>query len=64
MVSKELEILRHIFEKYSNRKFHANSSFESRVVQCGVTDRQTDRAKLIEAFGNLAHAPNNYSVPI
>jgi len=28
---------RHIFEKYSNTKFHKNSSSESRDVPCGQT---------------------------
>jgi len=32
-----------IFEKYSNIKFHENSSSGSRVVPCGRKDGQTDR---------------------
>jgi hypothetical protein len=32
-----------IFEKSPNIKFHENPSSGSRVVQCGQTDRQTDR---------------------
>jgi hypothetical protein len=43
-------------------KFHANSSFENRDVQCGVTDRQTETTKLIGAFDNLSNVPKNYSV--
>ena len=44
-----LEFSRHIFEKYSSIKFHANPSSESRVVSREQTDgqtmtyRQTDR---------------------
>jgi len=31
----ELEFSRHIFEKYTNIKFHKNLSSRSRVVLCG-----------------------------
>jgi hypothetical protein len=34
----ELEFLGHIFEKFSNIKFHENPSSGSRVVPCGQTD--------------------------
>jgi len=34
----ELDFHRHIFEKYSNIKFHENPSSGSRVVPCGQTD--------------------------
>jgi len=33
----------HIFEKYSNIKFHENLFSESQVVPCGWIDRQTDK---------------------
>jgi len=36
-----LEFYEHIFEKYSNTKFHKNLSSGSRVVSCRRTDRQT-----------------------
>ena len=36
---KEPEFFRHIFETYSNIKFHENRSSESRDVPCGRTDR-------------------------
>jgi hypothetical protein len=36
---------RHIFEKYSDIKFHENLSSVIRVVSCGRTDSQTWRAK-------------------
>jgi hypothetical protein len=32
----------HIFEKYSNIKFHENLFSGSQVVPCGWTKRQTD----------------------
>jgi hypothetical protein len=32
----------HIFEKYSNNKFHENLSSGSQVVPIGWIDRQTD----------------------
>ena len=47
------------FEKFSNMKFHENPSSESRVVSCGRTDEETDMAKLIGAFRNVANAPKN-----
>jgi hypothetical protein len=52
--SWKLKISRHIFEKYSNVKFHENLSSWSIVVPCGQTDRQTDRPD--EAY-NLRHFP-------
>ena len=44
----------HIFEKYSNIKFHENTFSGSQVVACG----QTDTTKLAITFGNFADAPN------
>ena len=38
----ELELFRQILEKYSNIKFHENSSNESRVAACGWSGRWTD----------------------
>jgi len=38
----KLEFSRQIFEKFSNIKFHKNSSGASRVVPCGWTDGRTD----------------------
>jgi hypothetical protein len=59
-VLMRLEFSRHIFEKYSNIKFHANPSSGSRVVSRDqtdgrteidwLTDRLTDMANLIVAF--------------
>jgi hypothetical protein len=40
-ILRELEFSRHIFEKYSNIKFHGNPSNGCRVVPCGRTDGQT-----------------------
>jgi len=39
-----LEFSKQIFEKYSNVKFHENTSSGSRVVSCGRTDGQTWRS--------------------
>ena len=52
----KLEFSRHIFEKYSNIKFHENPSSASRVVPCGRTDRQV-MTKVIVVFRNLANVP-------
>jgi len=49
------EFPRHIFEQYSNIKFHENPSSGRRVVHAG---RRTDMTKLIDAFRNFANAPN------
>jgi hypothetical protein len=43
------EFSRHVFEKYSNIKFHHNPSSGSRVIQCG----QTDMTKAIVLFAIL-----------
>jgi len=42
----KLEFSRHIFEKYSNTKFHGNQSSGTRVVpwRDGTTDGQTWRS--------------------
>ena len=39
----KLEFSRQGLEKYSNIRYHGNSSSGSRVVPCSRTDRQTDR---------------------
>jgi len=44
-----------MFESYSNIKFHANLSLESRVVPSGRTDI-TDMTKLIFAVLKLEYA--------
>jgi len=46
----KLDLPGHIFEKYSNLKFHENPSSGSRVVPCG----QTDMTKLT-VFCNFAN---------
>ena len=38
-----LEFFRHIFEKYSNVKFHESPFSGSRVIPCGQINRRTDR---------------------
>jgi hypothetical protein len=39
----KLEFFQQIFEKYANMKFHKNPSSGSRVVRCGLRERQTGR---------------------
>jgi len=51
-------------KKYSNIKFHTNSSSRSRVVPCGGTAAQTDVTKLIVAFRNFANACKNGALRI
>jgi len=61
----KLEFSRHIFEKYSNIRFHENPSSESRAVPCGQTDGRTDVTKLIAAFLNFVNAPKKgFSSPV
>jgi hypothetical protein len=55
----QLEFSGQILEKFSNIKFHENSSSGSRVVPCGRIDGQTDITKLKVAFHNFANAPKN-----
>jgi hypothetical protein len=40
----------HIFEKYSNIKFHEDPPSGSRVVPCGQTDGRTDRNDEADSF--------------
>jgi hypothetical protein len=49
----KLEFSRHIFDKYSNIKFHENPSSRSRIVPCGRTNRQTVMKKLMSLFAIL-----------
>jgi len=58
----KLEFFRHIFEKYTNIKFHENSSSGSRIVPFGWTDGRTDMSNLIVAFGNFAKATKNFGL--
>ena len=51
----KLDLSRHIFEKYSNIKFHSTLSSGSRVVPSG----RTDMTKLIVVFRNFANVPIN-----
>jgi len=47
----------HIFEQYTNFKFHENLSCGSRVVPRARTDRPTDMTKLIVAFQSFVNMP-------
>jgi hypothetical protein len=38
LVLMKLELLRQIFQRYSDIKFHENPSTENRVVPCGRTE--------------------------
>jgi len=57
----KFESSRQIFEKYSNIKFHENTSCVSRVFPCGQTDGQADgradATKLLVAFHNFTKEP-------
>ena len=52
----KLEFSQHIFEKYSNIKFHENLCSGTRVVPCGRTDRQTAMTKLVVSVRYSANA--------
>jgi len=60
----KLKISRHIFEKYSNIKFHVKPFIGFQVVPSGRadtrTDGQTDMTKLIVVFRDCANAPKNW----
>ena len=49
----ELEFSEHIFEKFSNIKFHENSSVGSRVVPRGRAEGRTYMRKPAVAFHNF-----------
>ena len=55
----KLESSRHIYEKYSNIKFHENASDGCLVAPSGQTDRQRDMMKPTVAFLKFANAPQN-----
>jgi hypothetical protein len=55
----KLEFSRQIFGKYSNIKFHENSSGGSRDVPCGRKDVRTHMTKLTVAFRNFANTSKN-----
>jgi len=57
----ELQFSRRIFEKYTDKKFHKNTSIVSRVVSCGRTYKQKDMTKLIVAFRSFAKALKHYN---
>ena len=50
----KLEYSLRVFERYSNTKFHENSSSGSRVVPCGRTDRQDKANSRFEQFRESA----------
>jgi hypothetical protein len=53
----KLEFSRHMFEKYSNIKFHENPSSGSQVVACRRLDRWTHMTKVTVAFCNSVKVP-------
>jgi hypothetical protein len=55
---RKLEFSGQTIEKYTNIKFHENTSSGSRVVACGQTDRRMDM-KSVVAFRKFACAPKN-----
>jgi len=52
-LSDFLEFSRQIFPKYSNTRFHENSSSGSRVIPCGRTDGWADMKTLTVVFRSL-----------
>jgi hypothetical protein len=50
---------RQIFEKFSNIKFHENSSIGSRLLPCWPTDKRTETTKQIAAYHNFAKTSTN-----
>jgi len=58
----KFELSLQIFEKFSNIKFHENTSIGIRVVPCGrkdgQTDRRTDMKKIKSIGGSFQHVSN------
>jgi len=61
LILMKLVLLRYIFEKYSNTKFHKNPFSGSRVVSRGQTGGQTDMTKIVVTCCNLTNTPKNDS---
>jgi hypothetical protein len=61
-ILRKLEFYGQIFEKWSNMRFHENSSSWSRVVIFGRTDGWTNMTNLTVGFRNFAKAPKNWSL--
>jgi hypothetical protein len=59
----KLESSWHIFEKYSNIKFHKNLSSGNGVVPWGRTDRQANMKQII-VFRNFVNAPKHEWKPL
>jgi hypothetical protein len=57
----KLKFSRHIFEHFSNTKFHENTFSGSRVISCGQSDRRTDMTKLTVTFRSVANAQTTIS---
>jgi hypothetical protein len=49
----KIGVSQQIFEKYSNIKFHENTSSQRSVVPCGRTEGRTDITRLLVTFRNL-----------
>ena len=49
----KLKIFRHIFEKYSNTKFHENTSGRSRAVPYGRTDGTNGQRNIYDETDSL-----------
>jgi hypothetical protein len=57
----KLKFSGHIFEKYSNIKFHKIRPVGAELfLEDGGKDGRTDMTKLIDAFRNFANAPKNH----
>jgi hypothetical protein len=54
----QLELSRHILEKYSNIKFHENLFNGIPVAPCEQCYGQTDMTKITVAFRDFVHAPS------
>jgi hypothetical protein len=50
----KLEVAQHMFEKYSNIKFHKNPSSESRGVTCGQTEGHDEANSRFSQFRERA----------
>ena len=52
----KIEFSRQTFEKFTDVKFHENSSIRSSVVLCVQSDRWADMMMLVVAFRNFTKA--------
>jgi hypothetical protein len=58
----KLQFPRHVFEKFSNAKFHNKKSVQWKPSFSMPTDGRTDKTKQTVALKNFSNAPKRYAI--